>query len=602
MFKRFRSANKLTFSPATASLYPKINKIAGPDDLSSLSPEEKQEVTDNNILPADYSYARKECKVPHADIIDAQKMDREAGGPPFYSNGPFMIIGGDDNKSTPRAHSRFMLNYATARYRGATHEEIKDAYSQGFNDLHAYTRARNPSGNYGSTPEVSHKDAMDQFKNNPGSIKALKEPSSLTKAETLDKLVHWDEDKTNELESDIQKMRSRSITTTPEEHERFIRQSIANKHEIDFYYQGKLDPRPYARTVIPTNIDRSNPFIPRMEAYDPVGQMYKHYNISKTRMIGIFDSRPRHQEPPAYVPDYEQPNPEGGQAPRQFYHPERPWEQNDANRVWSAEGFEPWASKADKLVPRTHAVEPTKEEYEEAKSKDIDPDTFDKATYKRVRNLGASHNDCIDAMSSGIPIEDYETTYKHHVDKDNPADRHTLAKDEALKMEDNYYSPLRSKNRIFLNVHARDLTNLKLLNDDQRKFQIQKLINHHTTLKNLPTLPPQNKVEYANTPWRRRANQWMVHDLTKLDSSFNPLMAKIPAELNGKKRYDENQILSVDEHDKIISNLIRHTNIDLMNSNTKKEQVSNMRKLNVLNHAANAQFIPNDYEYDKYEE
>ena len=240
------------------------------------------------------------------------------------------------------------------------------------------------------------------------------------------------------------------------------------------------------------------------------------------------------------------------------------------------------------------SVEPTAEEYEESRSKDIDPDSFDRATHKRVRNLGASHADILDSHSSGIPLEDYETA------RANNQDSHVQAIDEALRYRDHYTTAINS-NAAYLNTpegaKRRGFTYLTPTVHDEL---VKDLFGHHMALKNNPNYDdPETVSSYNNkpegVPERRRSNEWIMNECSKLTPALKPHVGKTGI-------YDDNMILPVDKYSKNVKTLLNHYRINQLNCNNVQDYAVNNRKINALVNIGSSQFIPSGYTHDKYEE
>jgi hypothetical protein len=268
-----------------------------------------------------------------------------------------------------------------------------------------------------------------------------------------------------------------------------------------------------------------------------------------------------------------------------------PWTLRDNKLDWLAKESDsrPWESNDHTRMPREYAINPTPEEYKEARSKDIHPESFDKATYKRLRNMpGVTHADIINAMQTGpygIPIEDYETA------RINNPGSHIKSIDEALKYQD-FYSDLVGKNKITRNkAEGKKYKDVSFLSPEEHHDLVKKLVFHHGSLKNAPSFSEPN----PDTPWRRRANRWVMSEAAKLEPSLKKY-AKVD------DLYDENTIIKPVAYDKIVTELLKHHTINQLNSGTVKDHMISNRMLNALYNIGSSKFLPTLYAHNKYEE
>jgi len=394
--------------------------------------------------------------------------------------------------------------------------------------------------------------------------------------------------------------------------------AIDDKHEVTFDYQGAKDPAPQTRTVIPVRKEG-----PHIIAFDPARENefddgYRKFNPKN--ISTVHSTRPRSVEPPAekpkdgpttYVPQefapegtYPKPKPFGApveqpvvqqdEQPVTTLRPSEPvgrqpkaWEERDKYKDWLLESqSKPWQSDDDRRMPREYNVIPTLEEYKDARASDFDPDTFDKATYKRLRNMpGVTHQNIKDALESGIPVEDYETA------RINNPDSHSSAKDEALKYQD-YYDRMMLKNRMqHLSAQGRRYSGVDLLNPQDHLSLVRNLMFHHGSLKNAPSF----EEPYSDTPWRRRANRWLMSECGKLEPSQKKY-------IKVDDLYDENSIMNPDEYDDTISKLIKHHTVKQMNAVSLNDYMKSSRIINALSNIGSSKFLPTLYTHDKYEE
>jgi len=236
--------------------------------------------------------------------------------------------------------------------------------------------------------------------------------------------------------------------------------------------------------------------------------------------------------------------------------------------------------------PAGPLVEPTDDEYGELKGMDIDPNTFDKATVKRLRNMpGVKHSDLVSALSSGVPLEDYEDARKN-----NPSS-HIVAVDEAQKYRD-HYEKITNENKKNLSTNvARDLDGVSFLSDVKHDNFVKQLFGHHMSLK---THPGNFGEPYSDVPNRRRANEWVMNECSKLLPS---LKSQIPNE----KHYD-GLLLNHRDYTNGVENLLNHYNIKSINAKSVNDYIINRRKKNAVLALGTSEFVPTDYSHGKYEE
>ena len=192
-----------------------------------------------------------------------------------------------------------------------------------------------------------------------------------------------------------------------------IQNAIDKQHEIELVYRGAKDTQGVQRVIIPTEMGPGRePNVTALRAFDPNSGVHKEFRTD--RIIKMLESRPRSVEPT------EDPTPLTV-APVQRQAP-----QSRADNILSDPlNLYSYEDKAG-------YIEPTPEEYEELRTLDIDHDTHDKATIRRLRNKGASHiqlKEVAQQQEGPIPYEDYERALE-------TTGNHTSAIQEALKMRD----------------------------------------------------------------------------------------------------------------------------------------------------------------------
>ena len=661
MEKRFRRiSRKVVFSPALESSRLNDIRLASEEDFDPhaetntfMSPDQIQKVKDTwaedrptirGIHHDDIEYARK-SGVSIDDLLDAHSWNK--------GDGPTMVSSTYDSlhkKRIPWAYDRHLNHYILGRINGFTHDELKDAHESGLKDLYAYTRARKPdvlplhlrgggsktfTGDPNDEPQkvLSHEEVMNKFKIDPDSFKPLKEQGTMSPKEARDHVMNWNyyqqQERDKQDQSEIDRITKQEyLSNTPEEHQALIHHAIQNKHELEMDYTSAADKKrslglPSKRTVIPSRM-RWDPTYKslKMDAYDINQNAWREYNLP--RIHGIISSKPRRFEPPE-----EELNDSGGTAggnngiPTEFSvsgeilnKPEFAWSNDDHRGVWKDNGTlpRPWIGKDHLRAPRSYDVEPTESEYKEIQGMDIDPDTFDRATYKRLRNYGVTHNECKDALlnidNKTTPLEDYETALKSSQyfipsEKGGKVSRefnHVKVRDDAHAYQ-KHYEDIINKNRTF---DVKDH-----LQPSQHDALVNQLFFHHTTLKNMPE--DQKPSVFPATSWSGRANEWIANDMTKLDPTItknyeaqvikqNPDIKDVPNVFKNKKIQSDKFIMNADQHDNAVNNLLRHYNNKLVGSRTVKEYMVNNRKLNLVNNAASSHYLPTEYEHDKYQE
>jgi len=271
-----------------------------------------------------------------------------------------------------------------------------------------------------------------------------------------------------------------------------------------------------------------------------------------------------------------------------------------------ADDAKPWLSVRSEKSPMA-TVEPTEDEYNEIKSLDIDPDTFDRAVVKRLRNMGVTHAEIKDALTNQtkIPIEDYETA------RINNPDSHLQAVQEAVGYQD-FYSSLFNERSAMLSKGHSDYAGKPLLSRQEHDSLLEDLFGHHLTLKNLPTdqfesINPKAFTRYHSDsviPWRRRASEWVMSECAKLNPSLrNYFNSSDPDYAEPfESHYDADDLLKTVDHSKIATKLHQHYNVMGLNARTIKDHVIASRKQKALANITGSQFLPYDYSYDQYEE
>lgn len=267
---------------------------------------------------------------------------------------------------------------------------------------------------------------------------------------------------------------------------------------------------------------------------------------------------------------------------------------------------------------------PTNSEYQEARDTDIDPDTHDRATYKRLRDMGVPHDTIIDSNIAKIPLEDFESAVKN-----NPED-HEAAKKEALGYRSQYTNIL-NMNRAFQESHP-EWDKPTPLGYDEHASIVKKLFKHQLSLRNgaednqaydkeayKPTFEDENH-PLANPMGMQRARSWILNECCKLEP-------RLKAKLNNKSHAKPEDILLTEKEPSSgtyyrtgpqlgyynhVNTLINHyrRNMTVMRSNDDPEEhaeniknyIINRRKLDAVLNIGSSMYYPQDYKHDVYEE
>ena len=399
----------------------------------------------------------------------------------------------------------------------------------------------------------------------------------------------------------IKSLFSKTASDGPSPYDVF-RQALNDKHEVHMNYRGASDPEPSARRVIPTGMDEKG----RVRAFCLDRQAYRTFIPGRAEgAITTHPSSIPHEQLPedvepmnATAPTQQAP---AANRPKPRVAPMAPESAPAPQRMpaWIVPNGTPWADKDHLRTPRAYAVNPTPEEHEEMRLADAnifksnDPNkvikpSYDKATYTRVRNLGASHADCLDAAREGIPIEDYEDAIKN-----NPGN-HLAAKQTAHKYLEHYDKLVSNNNKQFEEFPTRDkFQGKKLLTPEDHTNILAEVVRHHLSLKNAP----EEKLMgvFPNTPWRRRANEWCISECHKVEPKFKKFKSDTTS-------YDPQSVMGPSTYDRHVNALIQHHTIDQLNARTVPEFVASKRKLAALTNLSESKFLPTPYTYDKYEE
>jgi len=278
---------------------------------------------------------------------------------------------------------------------------------------------------------------------------------------------------------------------------------------------------------------------------------------------------------------------------------------------------------------------PEKQECDEARANDIDPQTFDKATYTRLRS-NLEHDQVMDAMSASeakegfsIPQEDVETALK------NQDGDYELARAEAMSYIDRDRHLITFINEINrTNTDGLQATLKKnTLPPPKLKSILTALFNHHTALKD--RTPNDDIIEdttssphlvkrglFRSDEWAkkdyRRAHEWILSELKKLDPTLEstsstpepPCYCHDLSKQNSRKR----GVHRVECYDNLCDLLSKHyqtERLDICNGistyeqatpSVFKEYTANRRKQEAVSNISQSCFFPYGYSPDRYEE
>ena len=383
--------------------------------------------------------------------------------------------------------------------------------------------------------------------------------------------------------------------------------AIDDGHEVTMIYRGNNnlpDDRIEPRTVIPTRMEGGHvvafdiakgawrKFFPGQRP-GPSGMQGVEQVISTAPASIPRDQLPPEEEKPAAAPAKSWKKPiQGPGEPAPVATPTP----SVTPFNFIADDETPWDTVRSQPSPDSN-IEPTEDEYNELKVLDIDPDTFDRATVKRLRNMGATHLELKDALTNQvkIPLEDYETA------RINNPESHLQAKQEAERYQDLYSSVINEKNAMLAKGHA-NYAGKPFISKEEHDSLLEDLFGHHLTLRNIPTeefgsINPRSYTRYHSDekiPWRRRASEWIMGECAKLNPSLRDHF--------DSNYYSSEDMLKTTDHSKIVTKLHQHYNIMGLNARTIKDHIVAMRKQKALANITSSQFLPYDYSYDKYEE
>lgn len=390
------------------------------------------------------------------------------------------------------------------------------------------------------------------------------------------------------------------------EHHPIIEKAIKNQHEIELFYQ-KNDSFPERRVIIPTEMAPGAQDVMYLRGFD-VTKQGGHKTFRTDRIIpnGIIDVRDRSQDPGVDPDPLELSTPSTQQINRTL-NTEAPALVTSDQVIKKPDPIDGTINnpveiyqRLGKYRPKSGDIDPTKEEYEELRSLDIDPDTHDKATIRRLRNQGISHEQLKSVASDHqIPFEDYEHALQFTGDHDSAVQR-------ALSYRNNdEYQLQQNAGR---NQAMPGFADSALLTDEQHKKGVQALFLHHLNLKNAESFMEQGPI--YNEPDRRRANEWIMSELSKVAPGLKKSMnIDTPAAVKAKglewlqgntaRRTDGTQNINYFE---VVNALSKHHEALQATATDFPAFVKQRRILKALTNVGNARFYPENYNGNVYEE
>jgi len=378
------------------------------------------------------------------------------------------------------------------------------------------------------------------------------------------------------------------------EHHEAIQSAIDNQHELELVYQGKKDLlEGTQRVLIPIEMGPATGAPgTSMYAFDLDAGIQKEFRTD--RIVKILGARPRSVEP-STLPTL--PTPSDSELPT----PSEPKYLERAGKTPQALLLNPnKITPSYDIVNKSGEIEPTREEYDELRSLDVDPMTHDKATVRRLRNKGVSHAQLKQvAQEHAIPYEDYENALK-------TTDDHTQAIQEALTYRSNDREQI-TRNQERMRVRP-DFGADRLLSDDDHKRAAGELFFHHLGLRNAAAFASDNddSSPYRERPGRRRANEWILSELSKLQPALKKNIGRKDFDVAGYLQGDSLANLATGTENKNyfdrVNSLSRHHSVLLSRATDLAELTRQRRSLKALTHIGNARFYPYDYAPDLYEE
>lgn len=238
------------------------------------------------------------------------------------------------------------------------------------------------------------------------------------------------------------------------------------------------------------------------------------------------------------------------------------------------------------------------EEYADIKANDLHPDSFDRATYSRLRRYGATHQEIQEACREAVPLEDYETA-RSYVDGD-----HKKAIEEGKRYRD-YYRTSMAANNTFLRDNGDNFNAINpVLSEGEHAKIVENLFNHHASKRNRPTeeeLPSDYSSGdtgiHIETSDRKRSHEWIMNECAKLCPSLKSRI-QTHTEFNPDHLMDGGN-----EYENHVNKLMDHYNNRLVNSKTNlRSYLINRRLMNSVINIGSSKHSPVDYRHELYEE
>jgi len=362
------------------------------------------------------------------------------------------------------------------------------------------------------------------------------------------------------------------------EHESVIQQAINNNHAVTILYQGLKDPEPLRRTIVPTQIGDGPKGTRFVRAFAAERGEYRTFRTDRTFEVSNpgphtinlpVDPEPLVDNSGPYVPPTATPK---VKLPNIVDNPEKLYKNKE----------------------KSGDIEPTDAEYNEIRDLDIDPDTHDKATVRRIRNMvGITHLNIKHACEQGIPLEDYEQALKNNMG--DTQYNHVKAIDEALGYQQH------DAHIMYKNKESRlrnpDKNNNERINHELSPESIRyatgELFLHHLSLRNKKSFDDTD-APYIPIRGRQRANEWIMSEIAKLNPKFKEQM--------NNPFQDDGTLMNNEDYYHRVRKLQDHHRLSMINAGTREDFLISKRKLKALEHIGNSKFYPTDYHPDIYEE
>jgi len=296
------------------------------------------------------------------------------------------------------------------------------------------------------------------------------------------------------------------------------------------------------------------------------------------------------------------------------------------------------------------AEEPTDDEYEEARANDIDPETFDRATYRRLRN-SLTHEQIIHAQQSTVaehgvrlPLEDLETGMINHEGHFGPA------LDEASAYLNRYRGVIR-ETRNWLHFPPRGVSDQdasRVIRDRHREMQgglltkeqhdsiLTRLFNHHSalrdrqvgdgTMRGVTGISTASPDEMRDDEWDSkdypRAHSWILSEINKLDPDVKrdtSVACPSPGCTPSRSSFSTESVHPHSCYEHLANALAQHyatrlvfssayqpgidpDDMNQISGERVRQHVVANRKMRAVNNISQSAFYPYGYSVDKYEE